>query len=54
MKLPHVNIVKYRKLWFGISLLLTIPGIIGIILCMIEFGAPLKPGIDFTGGSILQ
>jgi preprotein translocase subunit SecF len=34
--------------------LLTVPGLIGIILCMLEFGAPLKPGIDFTGGSILQ
>ncbi len=49
-----VDIVKYRKLWFGISLLITIPGIIGIIACMSKFGAPLKPGIDFTGGSILQ
>ncbi len=54
MKLPHVDIVKYRKIWFGISALLTIPGIIGIIWCMVEFHAPLKPGIDFTGGSILQ
>ncbi|MBX3072329.1 protein translocase subunit SecF [Candidatus Obscuribacterales bacterium] len=54
MKLPHVDIVKYRKIWFGISALLTIPGVVGIILCMMTFGAPLKPGIDFTGGSILQ
>lgn len=54
MKLPHVDIVKYRKWWFGISLIITIPGIIGIIMCLAEFHAPLKPGIDFTGGSILQ
>lgn len=46
----RVDIVKYRKIWFGISLLITIPGIIGIIACMSKFGAPLKPGIDFTGG----
>lgn len=49
-----VDIVKYRKLWFGISLLITIPGILGIIACCAKFNAPLKPGIDFTGGSILQ
>lgn len=49
-----VDIVKYRSLWFGISALLTIPGLIGIIMCCIQFHAPLKPGIDFTGGSILQ
>ncbi len=56
---PHVaknvvDIVKYRTLCFGISLLLTIPGIFGIVACCYKFGAPLKPGIDFTGGSILQ
>ncbi len=54
MKLPHVDIVKYRNWWFGISLAITIPGIIGILICFAEFHAPLKPGIDFTGGSIMQ
>ncbi|MCA0314603.1 MAG: protein translocase subunit SecF [Candidatus Melainabacteria bacterium] len=49
-----VDLVKYRNIWFGISLLITIPGIIGIIACMSKYHAPLKPGIDFTGGSILQ
>lgn len=50
----NVDIVKYRKIWFGISLLITIPGVLGIIACMSKYNAPLKPGIDFTGGSILQ
>lgn len=54
MKNVKVDLVKYRWVWFGISAALMIPGIIGIIMCMAEFGAPLKPGIDFTGGSILQ
>lgn len=49
-----VDIVKYRTIWFGISLLLTVPGLIGIVMCCVQFGSPLKPGIDFTGGSILQ
>lgn len=54
MKLPHVDIVKYRKYWFGISLLLMVPGLIAIVICFAKFGAPLKPGIDFTGGSLMQ
>ncbi len=54
MKGVRVDLVKYRKIWFGISLAITIPGLIAVIMCLYEFHAPLKPGIDFTGGSILQ
>ncbi len=54
MKKPHIDIVKYRAVWFAISLALTIPGLIGMAACLVVFHAPLKLGIDFTGGSILQ
>ncbi len=54
MKKIHIDIVKYRWWWIGISLILTIPGLIGMAVSMAEFGSPLKPGIDFTGGSIMQ
>ncbi|MBI4533721.1 MAG: protein translocase subunit SecF [Candidatus Melainabacteria bacterium] len=54
MKKPKIDIVKYRWIWIGISLAITIPGLIGVLLCLWQFHAPLKPGIDFTGGSILQ
>ncbi len=50
----RIDLVKYRWLWFGISGAILIPGLIGIIACCLRFHAPLKPGIDFTGGSILQ
>lgn len=49
-----VDIVKYRWVWFGISLAITVPGLIAVFICIAMFHAPLKPGIDFTGGSILQ
>ena len=42
------NVMKLMPLWFGISLLILIPGIIA--LCM----GGLKLGIDFTGGSIME
>jgi preprotein translocase subunit SecF len=51
---PKVDIVKYRGWWFGISLAVTIPGLIAVIMCCMVFGSPLKPGIDFTGGSLTQ
>jgi len=43
-----MNIIKNRYLFFGISLLVIIPGIIALIL----WNLPL--GIDFTGGSLLE
>jgi preprotein translocase subunit SecF len=43
-----LNIVKRRYLFFGISLLVIIPGMIALIV----WGLPLA--IDFTGGSLLD
>ncbi len=43
-----MNLIKYRYLYFGISLLVIIPGVIALII----WGLPL--GIDFTGGSLLE
>lgn len=43
-----INIIKYRYVYFAISLLVIVPGIIGLIL----WGFPLA--IDFTGGSLLD
>jgi len=43
-----MNLMKFRKIYFLISLTLLIPGIISLLM----FG--LKPAIDFTGGSLLE
>ena len=42
------DIVGKRYLWFGISLLIIVPG----LLALIAFGLPVA--IDFTGGSLLD
>ncbi len=42
------DIVGKRYLWFGLSLLVIVPGILALII----FGFPLA--IDFTGGSLLD
>lgn len=43
-----INFMKYRSLYFALSAMVLIPGIISLLL----FG--LKPAIDFTGGSLLE
>ncbi len=43
-----MNIVARRRLWFGISLAMIIPGMISLAL----WG--LKPGIDFRGGQEME
>ena len=43
-----MNLIKYRYLYFAISLVIIIPG----VLALIFWGLPL--GIDFTGGSLLD
>ena len=43
-----MNIIGRRKLWFIISLALILPGIVALML----WG--LRPGIDFTGGQLME
>lgn len=51
-----IKIVKYRWWWMALTTLLLIPGIIAMIYSSIIYPnhAPLKVGIDYTGGTILQ
>jgi preprotein translocase subunit SecF len=43
-----LNIIKYYKFWLTVSIVLTVAAILSLSL----FG--LKPGIDFSGGALLQ
>ena len=51
-----IHVVKYRALWMCLSAILLIPGIIAMIYSMINYPthSPVKVGIDYTGGTILQ
>lgn len=51
-----IDIVKYRFWWFALSALLILPGVVAMIYSSITYPthAPLKVGIDYTGGTILQ
>jgi len=43
-----VNIIKHRKWWYLLSLLIVLPGVVSLVI----FG--LKLSIDFTGGTIIE
>ena len=51
-----VHVVKFRWLWMALSALLLLPGIIVMIHAAItsENHLPLKVGIDYTGGTVIQ
>lgn len=51
-----IDIVKYRFWWLLLSAILIIPGIVAMVYSSITYEnhAPLRVGIDYTGGTILQ
>ena len=51
-----VDVIKYRWLWLSFSLALIIPSLIIMIYSMVIYKShtPLRVGIDFTGGTMLQ
>lgn len=51
-----IHVVKYRVVWMCLSALLLLPGIIAMIYSMVTYPthSPVKVGIDYTGGTILQ
>ncbi|MBO3458108.1 protein translocase subunit SecF [Aetokthonos hydrillicola Thurmond2011] len=49
-----ISVIKYRGLWWALSGVLVLIGIIGMIISWQTLGAPLRPSLDFVGGTRLQ
>lgn len=49
-----LNVVKQRGTWWLISGLLIVVSIAGMALSWAQFNGPVKPGLDFIGGTRLQ
>ncbi len=51
-----IDVVKYRWVWITLSLFLVIPSLAVMVYSMIKYEnhSPLRLGIDFTGGTLLQ
>lgn len=48
------DLVGKRRWWFLVSALLIVPGLLVMIYSTIAEGSPLRLGIDFTSGSLLE
>lgn len=48
------NFVERRPLWFTISLIAIIPGILLMLVSLVTSGAPLPLSIDYTGGTLWE
>ncbi len=48
------RIVEKRKWYFLVSALIIVPGLIAMIYLTATTGLPIKPAIDFTGGTLWQ
>jgi protein-export membrane protein SecD/preprotein translocase SecF subunit len=48
------NIVDKRKWFYVFSTIIIIPGLVGMGISTAQFGLPLKPSIDFEGGSLME
>ena len=49
-----LNVIKNSQVWFGFSGILILASLIFIFLSVIKFSSPVKPGLDFTGGTKLE
>lgn len=49
-----LNIIQQRGLWWGISSGFVLASLVAMAISWQQFGAPLKPGLDFAGGTRLQ
>ncbi|MDD3765976.1 MAG: protein translocase subunit SecF [Eubacteriales bacterium] len=50
----YVDVVKHKWIYAIITLILVLPGLFAMGYSMYKYHTPLKVGIDFTGGTMLQ
>ncbi|KJH73390.1 protein translocase subunit SecF [Aliterella atlantica] len=48
------SVNKQRNLWWGISVALIVASLISMFISWQQIGAPLRPSLDFVGGTRLQ
>ncbi|MBW4658120.1 MAG: protein translocase subunit SecF [Drouetiella hepatica Uher 2000/2452] len=49
-----LQIIRQRSLWWTLSSAIILSGIVAMIISWSQLGAPLRPGLDFVGGTRLQ
>ncbi|MBD2460542.1 protein translocase subunit SecF [Oscillatoria sp. FACHB-1407] len=49
-----LNVIKQRSLWWTVSLAIILSGLISMVISWTQIGSPLRPSLDFVGGTRLQ
>lgn len=49
-----LNVIKQRTLWWAVSGVIILVGIASMAFSQQQYGAPIKPSLDFIGGTRLQ
>ncbi|MBF2029782.1 MAG: protein translocase subunit SecF [Oscillatoriales cyanobacterium C42_A2020_001] len=49
-----LQVIRQRKLWWAISSAVILAGIVAMLISWQRYGAPLRPSLDFVGGTRLQ
>jgi preprotein translocase subunit SecF len=49
-----LQVIRQRFLWWGLSSAMILAGIIAMVISWQQVGAPLRPSLDFVGGTRLQ
>ncbi len=49
-----LQVIRQRNLWWGISSAIILAGIVAMFISLQKYGAPLRPSLDFVGGTRLQ
>jgi len=49
-----LNVIKARSLWWSISIAIILSGIVSMLISWQQIGTPLRPSLDFVGGTRLQ
>lgn len=50
----RLNVIKQERLWWIISATAVLASIVAMVISFSQFNAPLRPGLDFVGGTRLQ
>lgn len=48
------SVIQQKNIWWSLSGALILAGLISMLISWQQFGAPLRPGLDFSGGTRLQ
>jgi preprotein translocase subunit SecF len=49
-----LDVIKQRKLWWTVSIAVTVIGFLSMAISWKQLGAPLRPSLDFIGGTRFQ